>query len=113
MAEVTNDEANDLADEILGREQFISASEPGIFQRSVDRAFDFIGDTLGRLLGAIFGGAGGAAGQTLAIILLVLAVALLMFAIYRAITQRPPKDCLLYTSPSPRDQRGSRMPSSA
>ena len=22
-------------------------------------------------------------------------------------------DCLLYTSPSPRDQRGSRMPSSA
>ena len=27
--------------------------------------------------------------------------------IYRA------KDCLLYTSPSPRDQRGSRMPSSA
>ena len=26
---------------------------------------------------------------------------------------RPEKDCLLYTSPSPRDQRGSRMPSSA
>ena len=24
-----------------------------------------------------------------------------------------PKTCLLYTSPSPRDQRGSRMPSSA
>ena len=24
-----------------------------------------------------------------------------------------PDDCLLYTSPSPRDQRGSRMPSSA
>ena len=24
-----------------------------------------------------------------------------------------PKRCLLYTSPSPRDQRGSRMPSSA
>ena len=24
-----------------------------------------------------------------------------------------PRDCLLYTSPSPRDQRGSRMPSSA
>ena len=23
------------------------------------------------------------------------------------------QDCLLYTSPSPRDQRGSRMPSSA
>ena len=26
---------------------------------------------------------------------------------------RENKDCLLYTSPSPRDQRGSRMPSSA
>ena len=26
---------------------------------------------------------------------------------------RQHKDCLLYTSPSPRDQRGSRMPSSA
>ena len=25
----------------------------------------------------------------------------------------PPLVCLLYTSPSPRDQRGSRMPSSA
>ena len=25
----------------------------------------------------------------------------------------PPNTCLLYTSPSPRDQRGSRMPSSA
>ena len=25
----------------------------------------------------------------------------------------PPSSCLLYTSPSPRDQRGSRMPSSA
>ena len=28
-------------------------------------------------------------------------------------TMRAFKDCLLYTSPSPRDQRGSRMPSSA
>ena len=26
---------------------------------------------------------------------------------------RPQGSCLLYTSPSPRDQRGSRMPSSA
>ena len=31
----------------------------------------------------------------------------------RLITINPMKDCLLYTSPSPRDQRGSRMPSSA
>ena len=28
-------------------------------------------------------------------------------------TQGAPEPCLLYTSPSPRDQRGSRMPSSA
>ena len=28
-------------------------------------------------------------------------------------TSPKPEDCLLYTSPSPRDQRGSRMPSSA
>ena len=28
-------------------------------------------------------------------------------------TEEEPESCLLYTSPSPRDQRGSRMPSSA
>ena len=31
----------------------------------------------------------------------------------QAICGPHPKTCLLYTSPSPRDQRGSRMPSSA
>ena len=31
----------------------------------------------------------------------------------RKVTFVKPKACLLYTSPSPRDQRGSRMPSSA
>ena len=31
----------------------------------------------------------------------------------RAAARAPPFPCLLYTSPSPRDQRGSRMPSSA
>ena len=30
-----------------------------------------------------------------------------------AASKRSPRPCLLYTSPSPRDQRGSRMPSSA
>ena len=29
------------------------------------------------------------------------------------VTSDPSKDCLLYTSPSPRDKRLSRMPSSA
>ena len=91
VAEVTNEEANDLADEILGREEFISASEPGIFQRAVDRVFEEIGDVLGRIFGAIFGGAGGAAGTAIAIVLLVLAVGLLLFAIIRAIAHRTPK----------------------
>ena len=33
--------------------------------------------------------------------------------VYRVITAILYRSCLLYTSPSPRDQRGSRMPSSA
>ena len=39
----------------------------------------------------------------------------LMYLVCSAVekTIRGSKDCLLYTSPSPRDQRGSRMPSSA
>ena len=32
---------------------------------------------------------------------------------HKVIDLAKPEDCLLYTSPSPRDQRGSRMPSSA
>ena len=41
----------------------------------------------------------------------VLAMALTSFT--RSFQAGPLIDCLLYTSPSPRDQRGSRMPSSA
>ena len=33
--------------------------------------------------------------------------------LYRMVDFKRTKHCLLYTSPSPRDQRGSRMPSSA
>ena len=33
--------------------------------------------------------------------------------VMRYINGGTPSTCLLYTSPSPRDQRGSRMPSSA
>ena len=32
---------------------------------------------------------------------------------FGSVTELQPTPCLLYTSPSPRDQRGSRMPSSA
>ena len=35
------------------------------------------------------------------------------FSISEPINGAPVSVCLLYTSPSPRDQRGSRMPSSA
>ena len=36
-----------------------------------------------------------------------------IFPAHKTQAATPPKDCLLYTSPSPRDQRGARMPSSA
>ena len=42
--------------------------------------------------------------------------ALLLFGVLVSIppiARAQDSDCLLYTSPSPRDQRGSRMPSSA
>lgn len=90
MADVSNDDANELVDEILSRSEFLPAREPGFFQRAVDRVIEAIGDVLGRIFEAIFGGAGGAAGTTLAVILLGLAVALLLFAIYRAFAEREP-----------------------
>lgn len=94
MAEVTNDEANDLADEILLREDFLPARDPGFFSRQVERVTDFIGEILGRIFGAIFGGGGGAAGNVLAIVLVSLAVVVLLFAIYKAVTGRVPKEKL-------------------
>lgn len=92
MAEVTNEEANDLADEILGRAEFVAAGEPGFFERTINRVLDEIGEVLGRIFGAIFGGAGGAAGTTIATILLVLFGLLIIYAIYRAWAGRAPKE---------------------
>jgi len=91
VAEVTNDDANDLADEILSREEFLPAGDPGPLERGVERVIEIIGDVLGRIFGA-FGGVGGGAGQLFAIILLVLAVIVLGFAIYRALAGRKPKE---------------------
>lgn len=91
MAEVTNDDANDLADEILSREEFLGAQEPGFFERNVDRALEAIFEFLGDLFGAIFGGAGGGAGTALAYILLGLAAAVLIYAIYKALSDRESK----------------------
>lgn len=92
MAEVSNEEANDLADEILGREQFVGAGEPGFLERAVNRVFEEIGEILGRIFGTLFGGAGGAAGQTLATVLLIGFGALIIYAIYKAFTGRVPKE---------------------
>ena len=45
---------------------------------------------------------------------IILIIALhIIFNILSSILTGQYEDCLLYTSPSPRDQRGSRMPSSA
>ena len=51
----------------------------------------------------------GFAGDTVASALLANGVTLMG----RSFKYHRPRGCLLYTSPSPRDQRGSRMPSSA
>jgi hypothetical protein len=91
VAELSNDEANDLADEILLRSEFLPAREPGFFGRTVDRVIEEIGDLLGRIFGAIFGGSGGSAGNVLAVILLAVAAVVLILAIYKAITSRVPK----------------------
>ena len=91
MADLSNDEANELADEILSRDEFLAAREPGFFQRTVDRVLEAIGDFLADIFGAIFGGAGGAAGRSIAVILLALAVGLLLFAIFKAVRDREAK----------------------
>lgn len=91
MADLSNDEANDLADEILLRSEFLPAREPGFFSRAVDRVLEEIGDFFGWLFGTIFGGAGGAAGSVLAYILLGIALIVFGFAIYKAVTGRVPK----------------------
>ncbi len=91
MADVSNDEANDLADEILLRSEFLPAREPGLLQRSVERVLDFIGEILERVFGAIFGGAGGAAGEAVAYLLLAVALAVLVYAVVKAVRGRVPK----------------------
>lgn len=84
MADLTNDEANELADEILLRSEFIGAREPGFFTRSVNRVIDEIGELITRFLGALFGGAGGGAGSAVAFLLLGVAVLVIVYALYRA-----------------------------
>lgn len=90
MAEVTNEEANELADEILQRDEFLPASEPGIATRALQR----IGEEISRFftwLFSGFGSVGGGVGKILAIVLVVLAALLFCYAVYRAIVNRKPK----------------------
>lgn len=102
MASPTNDEANDLADEILSREEFLAAREAGFFERNVERVLEAIADFLGRIFGALFGGAGGAAGTVFAIVLLTVAGLVLVYAIVKAITGRTAKEAV-------QDESGPRI----
>ena len=66
-------------------------------------AFGAISIALGRFLGL-------AEMYVIGAVLLALAILAVLVAVFRPLRLGV---CLLYTSPSPRDQRGSRMPSSA
>ena len=89
MAELSNEEANEPADEILLRSEFIGAREPGVFTRAVNRVIEEIGEFISRFLGTLFGGAGGGAGSAIAFVLLGVAVLVIVYALYRAwVTRR-------------------------
>ncbi len=87
-SQLSNDDANDLADEILLREEFLPARDPGWFQRSVDRVISEVLEVIGRVLEALFGGAGSGVGVGLAYVLLALALVVLILAIARAFRGR-------------------------
>ncbi len=88
MAEISNGDANDLAEEILRREEFLGAREPGFFTRSVNRVLGWIGDLIVSIFDAIFGGAGGGVGVGLAFVLLGLAVLVLIYAVVKVVSLR-------------------------
>lgn len=85
QTDLTVDEANDLADEILRDGDFVGAGDPGFFQRTTSRVFEFIGDVLREIFGTLFGGAGSGAGSLVAYVLLAAVLVLLVLAIVRAI----------------------------
>lgn len=85
MTEVSNEEARELADQILLRNEFLGAREPGFFSRSLSSVFGWIGDVLSRIFGGFFSGAGAGAGSIFAYLVLAAALVLLCIVIYRAI----------------------------
>lgn len=87
---VTNDEANDLADDILSRDEFVAAQDPGLLERGVNRVLREIAEFLADLF-SVFGGAGGGAGAVLAYVLLGLAALVLVAAIVKAVRGWTPK----------------------
>ena len=54
-----------------------------------------------------------AAVARVAVLIIKLLALIAVAALFAGASQAQPKPCLLYTSPSPRDKRQSRMPSSA
>ena len=86
--EIGNDDANELADEILLRGEFLGSREPGFFSRSVNRVLEWIGNLLDRIFSTIFGGSGAGAGAAIAYILLAVAIVIVAIALIRAIRNR-------------------------
>jgi hypothetical protein len=85
QVEITNEEAKDLADEILLRGEFIPARDPGFFREGVNQVFEWIAEFLDWLFGGIFGAAGGGAGSLIAYILAGVAAVLIILAIVKAV----------------------------
>lgn len=93
QVEITNDEANELADEILLRGEFIPARDPGFFRSTINQVFEWIVEFLDWLFGGIFGAAGGGAGSVIAYLLAGVALVLVILAIVKAVRgyDRPEK----------------------
>jgi hypothetical protein len=83
--ELTVDEANTLADDVLGGPDFLGASDPGVIERARDQVQEWIVDFLDTVFGRLFSSGGGGAGRTLAFILLGVFVLIMIAAVVRAV----------------------------
>lgn len=85
VGEIDNEEANELADEILLRGEFLGSREPGFFTRSVDRVIGWVEDFFEWLFRTVFGGVGQGAGTTMAYLLLIVALIIVGIALVRLV----------------------------